>query len=123
MKKPLVYVAGPITSDPLTHTHDAIIVGNQLVNDGLVCPYLPQLSCFWHMVTPQSYDWWLRHDLDVIVRCQALLRRPGSSKGADAEVAHAQACGIPVFFDIVSLYAWAGPAPFTGTPYIEDGGW
>jgi ABC-type sugar transport system substrate-binding protein len=44
--------------------------------------------------------------LDILDGCDALLRMPGESSGADAEIAHANANGIPVLFDESSLAEW-----------------
>lgn len=105
---PLVYVAGPYTHpDPVENTHLAIKAADELLASGAVVPYVAHLSLLWHLVSPKPYGDWLAYDLDVLVRCDALLRLPGASAGADGEVATARAHGIPVFSDTGSLYAWA----------------
>lgn len=50
---------------------------------------------------------WLKIDFEYIYRCDALLRLPGESVGADAEVAEAMRIGIPVFGSIDDLIAWS----------------
>ncbi len=50
---------------------------------------------------------WLAADKEIVSRCDAVLRLPGESTGADIETAHADAMGIPVFHDIDELIRWA----------------
>ena len=50
---------------------------------------------------------WLAVDFEFIRRCDAVLRLPGESTGADLETAHANELGIPVFHDIADAIAWA----------------
>jgi hypothetical protein len=54
-----------------------------------------------------SHQAWLDMDFEIIRRCDAVLRLPGDSTGADAETAHAATLNIPVFRDINELLAWA----------------
>lgn len=106
--KPLVYLAGPYTQpDCVENTHDALKIGTWLVEDGLVTPFIPHVSLLWHMVTPRPYDFWLDYDIEVLAKCDALLRLPGESAGADKEVAFALDCGIPVFYSKTDLREWA----------------
>ena len=49
---------------------------------------------------------WLNYDLPILDKCQALLRLPGESVGADIEVRHANASHIPVFHTIADLEHW-----------------
>lgn len=107
MKGPLVYVAGPYTHpDPVENTHKAIKFADFLGQCGCV-PVVPHLTLFWHSVTPKPYDHWLAYDLRILERCDALFRMRGESSGADEEVEHAKACGIPVFTNHVLLGEWA----------------
>lgn len=106
-RRPLVYVAGPYTSpDPVENTHTTVKVADELLAGG-VAPIVPHLTLLWHAITPKPYDAWLELDRQHLARCDALLRIPGPSSGADAEVALAWELGIPVFDDVTSLLAWA----------------
>ena len=49
---------------------------------------------------------WLDLDLAWVAVAEAVLRLPGESTGADAEVAHAKSLGIPVFHSIDEAKAW-----------------
>ncbi len=94
--KPLVYVAGPITGDPFGCVRNALPAFNWLRGLGCV-PFLPQLSVLAEMIEPRPYDDWLTYDLELIDHCDALVRLPGDSQGADGEVAYAKIMEIPVF--------------------------
>lgn len=103
--RPLVYVAGPYTKpDPCITTHDAIETANSIVD---VCvPLIPHLSHFWHTMTPQPYEFWTDLDFVYLSRCDAMLRIPGDSLGADAEEVAAHEWGIPVFHNEQLLRLW-----------------
>ncbi len=93
----MIYVAGPITKgDQFRNVADALDVGATMLQAGMV-PFVPHLSCYWHVSHEQPYDVWLAYDLAVIERCDHLYRMPGESPGADREVAHARELGIPVW--------------------------
>lgn len=95
-RKPLVYVAGPYTRpDPVANTHAIIKLADAVMTCG-VTPVVPHLSLLWHVVSPKPYEDWLALDIDIMERCDAVLRVPGASSGADGEVDHAEKMGIPV---------------------------
>jgi hypothetical protein len=104
----VVYVAGPYTHpDPVSNTRRALEVGTLLLDSGHVAPIVPHLSLFWDLHTPRPYRTWLELDLDLISRCDAVLRTPGISAGADIEVQHATAEGIRVFHHVGDVITWA----------------
>lgn len=109
MSKPLVYISGPYTfPDPAENTHRAIRAATELLDSGLVIPVVPHLTMFWHTITPRPYETWLELDLEMVARCDAVLRLPGESPGADRECAHAEALGILVFDDVRIVLEWFG---------------
>lgn len=102
-----VYVAGPYTKgDVAVNVKRALDAGQQLAEWGFV-PFVPHLTHFWHLQHPRDYDWWMGYDMEWLTLCHALLRLPGDSLGADAEVRHALASGIPVFHTIGAVREWA----------------
>lgn len=112
--KPLVFISGPYTHpDPITNTRHAIVTGSQLYHRGHVVPFIPHLTMLWHLVTPQPVEYWYELDLHHLERCDAVLRLPGESTGADREVTHAHELGIPVFtpteprLDLTVIDDWA----------------
>jgi hypothetical protein len=98
-----IYIAGPYTKgDVAANVRSAYEAANQLADHGLA-PFVPHHTHFWHMLFPRPYEEWLRLDLAFLPCCDALLRLPGESSGADRETAKAQSLGIPVFTDVESL--------------------
>lgn len=88
--RPAIYVAGPYTiPDPIENTRAAIFAGDAVWDAG-GCPIIPHLTMLWHLVSPQDYEHWLERDLSLLALCDGLLRLPGESRGADAEVAWAR---------------------------------
>jgi hypothetical protein len=120
MKKPLVYVASPYTQgDKGINTHFQCMMFDRMLSDGLVNPFVPLWSHFQHLLFPRPYEDWLSYDLDIILKCDALLRLTAEfsndniidynqyySPGADREVAHADSNDIPVFYSVYDLYNW-----------------
>lgn len=93
-----VYVSGPITSsgDRIRNIRAALDAAHELRRHGLH-PFIPHVHDLWELVHPVEYGDWMRFDLAWLSRCDALLRLPGPSKGADMEVAEAERLSIPVF--------------------------
>ncbi len=111
-----VYVAGPYTSDPVSHTSAALDAGNLLLDLGYA-PFVPLLSHFWERLhTPRHYEDWMRIDLAWVTRADAVLRLPGMSPGADREVAAALAAGVPVFFSTEELESYFKAAQDAAKP-------
>lgn len=79
--RPLLYIAAPFIN-----THRAARVGMVIYQEGTYAPVVPHLSMLWHAITPQPIDVWYDIDLSVLAHCQAIVRLPGESAGADAEV-------------------------------------
>ncbi len=105
---PMVYVAAPYTiPDPVENTAEALRVATYLLDTGLVIPFVPHLTMFWHLCHPHDYDVWLRYDMEVLKRCDALLRLPGESTGADGEVRIADMLKLQVFTDQADVPPWA----------------
>jgi nucleoside 2-deoxyribosyltransferase len=95
-----VYVAGPYSkSDQVANVRAAIEAADRLADAGH-SPYVPHLTMLWHLVSPKPYDAWIAHDLEWLATCDAVVRIPGDSPGADGEVAEAGRLGIPVFYSV-----------------------
>ena len=105
-----VYVAGPLStggySDSCANIRHAIDVGHELMTKGFA-PYVPHYSHFANLFHMRTWQEWMDQDKIWVNSCQALLRLPGESKGADVEVGWAQAARIPVFTTVDALVAWA----------------
>ena len=98
MQSPLIYVAGAYTKpDPVENTHRIIHIADALWDLGVV-PVVPHLTMFWHFLRPRTYEEWLSYDLHLLARCDAVLRVPGASHGANGEVSYAIAHRLPVIY-------------------------
>lgn len=102
-----VYVAGPVRVDPLAGLSVALDAAERLLA-ARICPIVPQLDQLWLLARPKPDPYALLMPMDLwrVRRANALLRLPGPSLGADAEVVHASEHGVPVFFSVddVILY-------------------
>jgi hypothetical protein len=105
--RPLVYIAGPYSADPVAGTRRAIGAGIALWQTGLVTPLIPHLSLLADLVHPMPVDEWYRYDLELLDRCDALLRLPGDSIGADLEARHAARRDLIVFHAFDDVVNWA----------------
>ncbi len=96
----LIYIASPYTiGDQVLNVRRQIEAADTILQKGHI-PFCPCLTHFWHFISPKSWEEWFRIDSVIVPRCDALLRLPGESRGADREVALAKEHGIPVYYDI-----------------------
>jgi hypothetical protein len=102
-----VYIAGPYTKgDVAVNVRNAIAAGVELLKAGHA-PFIPHLSHFIHMHEPMPYGVWIEVDNAFLPHCDALVRIPGESLGADNEVEFAEAIQIPVFYSVAEFVALA----------------
>jgi hypothetical protein len=86
MRPLYIYVAGPYTKgDVAVNVQQNILAGNAVAKMGHI-PFIPLLTHFWHMIEPHTYEFWMEQDRQWLRKCDAILRMPGESKGADEEV-------------------------------------
>jgi len=98
-----VYIAGPYSQgDPIQNTRNAILAAEKVKARGHT-PYIPHLNLLWHMVSPHDPDFWYDYDLEWLPDCDALLRLPGKSQGADREVEEAKRWGRMIYYSIEDL--------------------
>lgn len=111
-----VYVCGPLTQGNMpVNVHLAVMAADRLLKAGFA-PYCPHLNVEWEKIAPgATYEEWLALDFVWLEVCDALLRLPGDSPGADREVAYARKLGIPVFMSAMDLYSAAGLNPIQAT--------
>jgi hypothetical protein len=91
-----VYIAGPVTHGDQEANVRAALAAADLVLAAGHWPYVPHLSWYWHRVSPKDYEVWMALDEVWLRACDAILRVPGSSPGADREVALAESLGLPL---------------------------
>jgi len=121
-----LYLSGPMAKQPYIGPRDAMALGTRLWRAGWH-PVIPQLNALWEMsagpLDPVSADGvcgWIEYDMSLLSKCQAIVRLPGVSSGADRETAVAQdpsvgilllsiedaLCGPDEFFDYDSRLGW-----------------
>ncbi len=99
-----VYIAGPITKgNQFANVRAALLVAKECRDLGFFC-YVPHRSALDEIACgAEDYEVWMQEDFGWISRCDALLRIPGESSGADREVVHARENNIPVFFSVEEM--------------------
>lgn len=109
-----VYVAGPITKgDRKQNIHNAIDAADRLLVAGHI-PFVPHLCHWWNKRHRHDYEYWLNWDFEWLRQCEALVRIPGESAGADREVEFARGHHITVHIGTMDrdavdefLFSWA----------------
>ncbi|KKL57921.1 hypothetical protein LCGC14_2230570 [marine sediment metagenome] len=97
-----IFIAGPYAGDQAVNVRDVLRAADHLLEIGYV-PYAPHLTHFWDFAFPHNRHVWLTYHANWLRRCDALLRLPGQSEGADEEVDLATTLDIPVFITIGAL--------------------
>ena len=98
-----VYVAGPYThGDTVNNIQAALTTAEHLAFMGFT-PFVPHLTGFWHFLYPHEYEFWMKYDAEWLLACDAVLRIPGDSAGADREVEMAKSANIPVYYTVEEL--------------------
>jgi len=102
-----IYIAGPLnvdSDDEKVNVQNAIILAQTIIEMGGV-PYLPHLTLFWDKQFRHPKDYWMKLDIQWLLKCDAVYRMYGNSDGADAEVQAAITATprIPVLFTYPSL--------------------
>ncbi len=101
MKK-LIYIASPYTAgNQEENVLRQIKAANKIIDAGHI-PIWPLSSHYLHLEQPRPYDDWLDIDIELLSSCDALVRLPGNSNGADIEV-NAAAGNMHVFYGMKSL--------------------
>lgn len=117
MNKKLVYIASPYSlGDKAMNTHFQSKIFDEMMNDGIVMPFIPLLMHYQHISFPRQESDWLEYGLVVLKRCDAVLRlntelpkwkySVSESRGCDGEILEASLFDIPVFYSKTDLYKW-----------------
>jgi hypothetical protein len=108
MNRLLVYLATPITAGNRNKNYYEACEAERILMLKGFAPCNPAHT----MVLPFAWQpefthsMWLDCCFPLIERCDALLRLPGYSVGADAECTHAKNKNIPLFYSIEELTEW-----------------
>lgn len=93
-----IYIAGPYSiGNVRDNIRNAVRAADLVIEAGHV-PFLPHLSHFWDLISPKDYEEWISYDLRWLEKCEALIRLPGESRGADREVQRANELGLMVWY-------------------------
>ena len=97
-----VYIAGPVTLGNWMHNLRQAVDAGEAVSIAGFLPIIPQYTMLSEYAHPNhSYQFYLyRMTLPLIKKCDFLIRTPGESKGADAEVEYAKTIGVPVYYSV-----------------------
>jgi hypothetical protein len=106
LRKKRVFLAGPIIGgNMMDNVRQAIDAADALRHAGHF-PFIPHLAVLWRLVHARDdRAWWLEWGMEWLRACDALVRLPGASPGADEEVAQARAWGIPVWEGMAAFFA------------------
>ena len=96
MTRRMLYFAGPYTNpDPVENTHRVVKAALATYEDMPEwVPFIPHLSLLAHIVVPRDCDYWYDLDIEQMRHCDAIVRLPGASTGADREMKLATAMGL-----------------------------
>jgi len=98
-----IYVAAPYSGgSPSANVRDAHKIGHLLIDRGYT-PFVPHAYHFWDLFGTRSYEEWMEQCFAWVHKCDAVLRLPGTSPGADREVELAKKLDKPVFFSISDI--------------------
>lgn len=96
------YLAGPYSCDPDKMYERHLDAADRLFSAGHVV-YSPIAETHhWHKRFPHDYGRWIHRDLQILARCDGLIRLPGESPGTDQEQSFAESRGLPI---------WLGQSP------------
>ena len=99
----IVYISSSYTfGDTAENVRRACLAGDEILRKGHT-PFVPHLAHLWHLISPKSYEEWLKIDFALLSMCDALLRLDGKSKGADLEVVEAKKLCMLIFYDIKDI--------------------
>jgi hypothetical protein len=103
--KPKVYIASPYSNgDQIINAKAQYDVFNKIIHTKKLIPFAPLWATFQHFVYPLPYEMWLEWDFEWVKACDCVLRLPGVSSGADAEVKTALDNGKLVFYTLEELF-------------------
>ena len=102
--RPVIYVAGYFSANPMHGTANAVKAAEKLLDAGWL-PYVPHVNLIWDIAAPHTPNFWYAYDLGMLKRCDAMYVCSDSltpdSTGVNDEIVACTKYGIPVFYEIV----------------------
>jgi len=106
----LIYIAGPYTEGVWEYNIRNVIQAAEKVYNAGHVPFIPHtMTTLWALLHPKSKDEWLEIDLEVLSRCDGIVRLSGESEGAEIEVEFAEENNIPVYESVDELLTDTNP--------------
>lgn len=100
----VVYIASAYTiGDPVANVNRQLDAADRLIDLGY-CPMIPLLSHYQHIRHERDWRVWMQQSIEKLRRCDALLRLPGESKGANIEEELARQWLMPVAYSVEQLH-------------------
>ncbi len=103
-ERPLIYVAGYFSANPMHGTRNAIGYAERLLAVGWL-PHVPHTSLLWDTVSGHTPEFWYELDLGMLRRCDFMYVCPdlltAQSTGVAREIAYAREHEIPVLYHII----------------------
>lgn len=104
-ERPVIYVAGYFSANPMHGTANAVEAAKALHALGWL-PLIPHVSIITDMLWPMTPEFWYEFDLGLLARCDAMYVcqdvLTAQSSGVRREVEYAHAHDIPVFHQLVA---------------------
>lgn len=100
-----VFIAGPIDSSGATHLNlrNAVLEADILHKNKIFC-FVPHFGVAWEQIAgPSPRECWINWCNAWLIKCDAMIRIPGRSVGADGEVQRSIDQNKPVFLSAHSL--------------------
>jgi len=102
--RPLIYVAGYFSANPMHGTANAMLAFKTLLAAGWL-PYVPHASIVLDMLSPAPPEFWYEYDLGVLQRCDFMYVCPDEatkhSTGVTDEILFCTKNDIPILYKIV----------------------
>lgn len=103
MARSRIYISGPITKGDQDHNFRQADEANKELIEAGFAPLNPMFSMKSAFANTIAHHEWLDVDFAFIDCCEAVVRLPGESAGADAECDYARSIGVPVFEGVSNL--------------------
>lgn len=96
MNRTVIYLSGPLTKGDRSANVFAFMQAHEILMDAGFSVVNPGLTALLPWAWEKDHADWIACDLEIVERCDMLVRLPGESKGADQERWHAIHHLIPV---------------------------
>ncbi len=100
----IIYIAAPYSNGNIElNVKKALAYADVIINSGHT-PLCPHLFHYLNKLYPQTEEKWKELDLNLLKKCDALIRLEGESKGADDEMEFARKNHIPVSYLLYQIF-------------------